>query len=151
MAATRLIPLHENKGKTVAKCLKDRTDYVKNGEKTNEGEFISSYDGDLDKIGTIITMSVIKGEKIEKGCAKIIKIEKNPNKEKWILVLSPLEGKYQVQEMEFVLYNLEDNNTFIYINHKFNEMLPHEIMKELEVKKKYLFDLIKKELESEQK
>jgi hypothetical protein len=53
--------------------------------------------------------------------------------------------------MEFVLYNLEDNNTFIYINHKFNEMLPHEIMKELEVKKKYLFDLIKKELESEQK
>jgi hypothetical protein len=30
-------------------------------------------------------------------------------------------------------------------------MLPHEIMKELEVKKKYLFDLIKKELESEQK
>ncbi len=44
MAATRLIPLHENKGKTVAKCLKDRTDYVKNGEKTNEGEFISSYE-----------------------------------------------------------------------------------------------------------
>ena len=110
-----------------------------------------SHNGELGKIGTIITMCIEKGEKIEKGCAKIIKIEKNPNKEKWILVLSPLEGKYQVQEMEFVLYNLEDNNTFIYINHKFNEMLPHEIMKELEVKKKYLFDLIKKELESEQK
>ncbi|MBR5361154.1 MAG: relaxase/mobilization nuclease domain-containing protein, partial [Lachnospiraceae bacterium] len=44
MAATRLIPLHENKGKTVSRCLKDRTDYVKNGEKTNDGEFISSYE-----------------------------------------------------------------------------------------------------------
>ena len=110
-----------------------------------------SLDGDLDKIGTIITMSVIKGEKIEKGCAKIIKIEKNPNKEKWILVLSPLEGKYQVQEMEFVLYKLEDNNTFIYIIHKFKEMLPHDIIKELEVKKKFLFDLIKNEFEKEKK
>ncbi len=44
MAATRLIPLHENKGKTVSRCLKDRTEYVKNGEKTNNGEYISSYE-----------------------------------------------------------------------------------------------------------
>ena len=108
-----------------------------------------SYNGDLDKIGTIITMNIIKGEKTEKGCAKIIKIEKNPNKEKWVLVLSPLEGKYQVQEMEFVLYKLEDNNTFIYINHKFKEMLPYDTMKELEVKKKFLFGLIKNDLEKE--
>ena len=108
-----------------------------------------SYNGDLDKIGTIITMNIIKGEKTEKGCCKIIKIEKNPNKEKWVLVLSPLEGKYQVQEMEFVLYKLEDNNTFIYINHKFKEMLPYDTMKELEVKKKFLFGLIKNDLEKE--
>ena len=108
-----------------------------------------SHNGDLDKIGTIITMNIIKGEKTEKGCCKIIKIEKNPNKEKWVLVLSPLEGKYQVQEMEFVLYKLEDNNTFIYINHKFKEMLPYDTMKELEVKKKFLFGLIKNDLEKE--
>jgi hypothetical protein len=37
MAATRLIPLHENKGKTVSQCLKDRVDYAKNGEKTEKG------------------------------------------------------------------------------------------------------------------
>ncbi len=43
MAATRLIPLHQNKGKTLAKSLKDRTDYAKNGEKTEDGELISSY------------------------------------------------------------------------------------------------------------
>ena len=46
MAATRHIPLHVNKGKTVAQCLADRTDYSQNYEKTNNGEFISSYECD---------------------------------------------------------------------------------------------------------
>ena len=46
MAATRLIALHINKGKTVAQCLADRTDYSQNAEKTNNGEFISSYECD---------------------------------------------------------------------------------------------------------
>ena len=43
MAATRLITMHQNKGKSVAKSLSDRTDYAKNGEKTENGQFISSY------------------------------------------------------------------------------------------------------------
>ena len=43
MAATRLITMHVNKGKTVARCLKDRTDYAKNGAKTENGEYISAY------------------------------------------------------------------------------------------------------------
>lgn len=43
MAATRLIALHINKGKTMAQCLADRTDYSENAKKTNDGEFISSY------------------------------------------------------------------------------------------------------------
>ena len=46
MAATRLIALHVNKGKTVAQCLADRTDYSQNAVKTNDGEFISSYECD---------------------------------------------------------------------------------------------------------
>lgn len=46
MAATRLIALHVNKGKMVAQCLADRTDYSQNAEKTNDGEFISSYECD---------------------------------------------------------------------------------------------------------
>ena len=46
MAATRLIALHINKGKTVAQCLADRTDYSQNAAKTNNGEFISSYECD---------------------------------------------------------------------------------------------------------
>lgn len=46
MAATRLIALHINKGKTVAQCLADRTDYSQNAEKTNDGEFISAHECD---------------------------------------------------------------------------------------------------------
>lgn len=43
MAATRLIAMHKNKGKTIAQCLKDRTDYAKNDEKTENREYVSSY------------------------------------------------------------------------------------------------------------
>jgi len=46
LAATRLIALHINKGKTVAQCLADRTDYSQNKEKTNDGEFISAFECD---------------------------------------------------------------------------------------------------------
>ena len=46
MAATRLIAMHINKGKTVAQCLADRTDYSQNAAKTNNGEYISSYECD---------------------------------------------------------------------------------------------------------
>lgn len=43
MAATRLIALHINKGKSVAQCLADRTDYSENAAKTENGKYISSY------------------------------------------------------------------------------------------------------------
>lgn len=46
MATTRLISMHQNKGKSIADCLADRTDYAKNPDKTNDGEYISSYECD---------------------------------------------------------------------------------------------------------
>ncbi len=46
MAATRLIPLHVNKGKTIAQSLGDRTDYAKNPEKTEKGELVTGYQCD---------------------------------------------------------------------------------------------------------
>lgn len=46
MAATRLIPMHTQKNCSIGKCLRDRTDYAKNDEKTNQGEFVSSYECD---------------------------------------------------------------------------------------------------------
>ena len=44
MAATRLIALHINKGKTVAQCLAARTDYYQTAAKTEDGKYISSYE-----------------------------------------------------------------------------------------------------------
>ena len=43
MATTRLIALHKNKGMTVAACLKNRTDYIENPDKTEQGQYVSSY------------------------------------------------------------------------------------------------------------
>ena len=42
MATTRIIPMHINKGKTIAQCLSDRTEYAINPDKTEAGEFVSS-------------------------------------------------------------------------------------------------------------
>ena len=46
MATTRLISMHRNKGKSIASCLVDRTDYAINPVKTNDGKYISSYECD---------------------------------------------------------------------------------------------------------
>jgi hypothetical protein len=46
MATTRLIPMHQNKGKSVSQCLTDRTEYAKNPDKTDDGKFISAYECD---------------------------------------------------------------------------------------------------------
>lgn len=46
MAATRLMPMHVNKGKTLAQSLGDRTDYAKNPEKTDKGELVTGYQCD---------------------------------------------------------------------------------------------------------
>lgn len=49
MAATRLIALHINKGKTIAQTLADRTDYSKNEEKTEGGRYIQKSYEDMTK------------------------------------------------------------------------------------------------------
>ncbi len=46
MATTRLIPLHINKGKTIAQTIKDRTNYVENPDKTINGELVTGYECD---------------------------------------------------------------------------------------------------------
>ena len=35
--------MHKNKGMTVAACLKNRTDYIENPDKTEQGQYVSSY------------------------------------------------------------------------------------------------------------
>lgn len=46
MAATRLIAVHINKGKTAAQSLADRLDYSHNPMKTNDGEYVIGYECD---------------------------------------------------------------------------------------------------------
>ena len=43
MAATRLMPLHSGKGRTVAEALGRVTDYMKNPEITNGGDLVTAY------------------------------------------------------------------------------------------------------------
>ena len=50
VATTRLIPMHVNKGRTVGECLKHRTEYAKNGEKTEDGQYVSSYACDAETV-----------------------------------------------------------------------------------------------------
>ena len=44
MAATRLIPMHVNKGKTATASMKERIDYAHNPDKTDNGELVTSYE-----------------------------------------------------------------------------------------------------------
>ena len=43
LAATRLIPMRKNKGKSIGTCLHNHTSYIQNPDKTEQGELISSY------------------------------------------------------------------------------------------------------------
>lgn len=43
MAATKLISMHQAKGKSPVQSLKDRINYSENPDKTEEGQYISSY------------------------------------------------------------------------------------------------------------
>ena len=43
LAATRLIPMRKNKGKSIGACLHNHTSYIQNPEKTEQGELVSSY------------------------------------------------------------------------------------------------------------
>ena len=64
MAATRLIALHMNKGRTLAKCLKDRTDYEMDPEKTEKGKYVSSYACDPKTVVEEFLLSKREYEKI---------------------------------------------------------------------------------------
>ena len=46
MATTRIISMHVNRGKTIAQCLADRTDYAENPVKTESGKLISAFECD---------------------------------------------------------------------------------------------------------
>ncbi len=57
MAATRVITMHINKGKTVAQCLAGRTDYALNPNKTDNGQLVSSYECNPDTVDAEFALS----------------------------------------------------------------------------------------------
>ncbi len=57
MAATRIIKMHINKGKTVAQCLADRTDYALNPDKTDNGQLVTSYQCNPDTVDAEFALS----------------------------------------------------------------------------------------------
>ena len=70
MAVTRLIPLHINKGKTIAQCLTERLEYGKNGRKTEDGKYISSYECDP-RTACKTTVSSYYRKKAGEGCDRL--------------------------------------------------------------------------------
>ena len=57
MAATSVITMHINKGKTVAQCIAERIDYAKNPDKTDNGQLVSSYECAPDTIDAEFALS----------------------------------------------------------------------------------------------
>ncbi len=57
MATTRIIAMHRTKGKSVAQCIKDRTGYAFNPDKTNDGELVTCYECDIKSVDTEFTLS----------------------------------------------------------------------------------------------
>ena len=43
MAATRIMSIHINKGKTARQCIGERLDYIMNPKKTDGGILVSTY------------------------------------------------------------------------------------------------------------
>lgn len=57
MAATRLIVVHKNKWKSISQCLKERIDYTKDDNKTEQGKWISSYACNVELVDKEFTAS----------------------------------------------------------------------------------------------
>ncbi|NLA54316.1 MAG: relaxase/mobilization nuclease domain-containing protein [Clostridiales bacterium] len=57
MATTRIIAMHRTKGKSVAQCIKDRTGYAFNPDKTNDGELVTCYECDIKSVDAEFALS----------------------------------------------------------------------------------------------
>lgn len=60
MAATRLIAIHQHRGKTVQESLKARLDYAMNGEKTDGGKYVSAYACNPDTVDQEFALSKVE-------------------------------------------------------------------------------------------
>lgn len=107
MATTRLISMHKNKGKSTAKCLADRIDYALNPDKTNNGEYVSSYECDPK---TILGKPITHSEKLRNTIDEIL--SKNPTD--FDVFISQMEhAGYSIKQGKYLAFKSNDQKKFI--------------------------------------
>ena len=79
--------------------------------------------------------------------SRVSYVSKAPNKKKWKYKIVPIEGPFQMQEIDFVFINLEKNSTFFSVYHDFKEQVSADTMEIVSKKKKFLLNLIKESIE----
>ena len=72
IATTRIMPLHTGKGRSLARALRDSVTYMENPLKTDDGEWISSYECDIETIDNEFLLSkhryaLLTGREQERG------------------------------------------------------------------------------------
>jgi hypothetical protein len=104
--------------------------------------------GEKNKVGCRFQCNFIdnKPEFIE---YQLTTLEKNPKKKKWKLGMTPQSLPFMKQELFWVFIQLSENETFLYILHKFNEPISKELLNELSKKKQIMFKIIQKDIENE--
>ena len=104
-------------------------------------------DGSPDKVGTMLKWKFVKDPEENICKSRVSYVSKSPNKKKWKYKIVPIEGPFQMQEIDFVFINLEKNSTFFSVYHDFKEQVSAETMETVSKKKKFLLNLIKETIE----
>ena len=104
-------------------------------------------DGNPDKVGTMLRWKFVKDPEGNVCKSKVSYVNKSPNKKKWKYKMVPIEGPFQMQEIDFVFINLDNNSTFFSVYHDFKEQVSAETMEIVSKKKKFLLNLIKQAIE----
>lgn len=78
MATTRLISMHQNKGKSIAQCLSDRTDYVQNPDKTKPTYTVIKETDDATEEDTVEPQLMIAGWKTQLAMGRNGHLRKPP-------------------------------------------------------------------------
>jgi hypothetical protein len=120
------------------------TEFLKKQEILKDYKII----GEKNKVGCRF-QCYFKNHKPEFVEYQLTTLEKNPKKKKWKLGFTPQSFPFMKQEHFWVFIQLSENETFLYVLHKFNEQISKELMNELSKKKQIMFKIIQKDIESE--
>ena len=115
MATTRIISMHLNKGKTLAQCLTDRTEYGMNPDKTDGGELISSFACEPETVVSEFALSKREYRELTGRVQEsdIIAYQIRHENQKQSIRLDSLGEGYSEQELRTVLTRSKTHNPFV--------------------------------------